>query len=156
MIGGRQPFIFARDGLIGMPTKGMGPPFVPVYSRIRETPGDPYPDAFLLPKLPLPLIMLVPRLRRFMGILRRVPAPAQKYSIAGITKDVNSAALPGCVVHLFQTANDIIQDATTSGADGSYAFTGAAVSPALDQYAVAYKPGSPDVAGTTVNTLRGV
>jgi len=77
------------------------------------------------------------------------------WSISGITKDSTGSVLGSCRVELYFTANDIplsgiISDATT----GAYTFN---CSPnAGNYYAVAYKAGSPDVAGTTVNTLAPV
>jgi hypothetical protein len=55
-------------------------------------------------------------------------------------------------VELFDTARDVMMQRTTSDVNGAYEFS---VSPQLTFYLVAYKAGSPDVAGTTVNTLTG-
>lgn len=77
------------------------------------------------------------------------------WSISGITKDSSGSVLGSCVVELFYTSTDlplskVISNATT----GAYSFN---CSPnAGNYYAVAYKTGSPDVAGTTVNTLAPV
>jgi hypothetical protein len=73
--------------------------------------------------------------------------------ISGITKNAAGAVLGGCAVHLLRTADDVEVDQVVSDAgDGTYS-VGA---PTDDTYyAVAYLPGSPDVAGTTVNTLTG-
>jgi hypothetical protein len=73
--------------------------------------------------------------------------------ITGITKDGAGAALGGCTVHLLRTADDVEVDQVVSDAgDGTYS-VGAPTDGT--HYAVAYLPGSPDVAGTTVNTLTG-
>lgn len=80
--------------------------------------------------------------------------PPTTYKISGITKDSTGAVLGNCTVQLFYTANDKIADEVTSNASGVYEFRSAA--PAVNFYVVAYKAGSPDVAGTTVNTLIGV
>lgn len=81
------------------------------------------------------------------------PLPVAAWTISGVTRDSTGAALASCNVDLFNTATDIRMDATTSDGSGAYSF-GANW---YDQYyAVAYKTGSPDVAGTTVNTLTGV
>lgn len=76
------------------------------------------------------------------------------FSITGVTRDSAGAALGSCVVDLFQTGGDIFIATTTS--DGSGNFTLATPNNAGTFYLVAYKPGSPDVAGTTVNTLTAV
>lgn len=75
----------------------------------------------------------------------------RSYSITGTTKDSTGAALGACVVELFYTATDlpickVLSDATT----GAFTFL---IGPNSTYYIVAYKAGSPDVAGTTVNTL---
>jgi hypothetical protein len=75
--------------------------------------------------------------------------------ITGVTKDSNGNILGSCVVELYETATDIALYKTTSDAvTGYYSFTCARYSP-ITHYVVAYKAGSPDVAGTTVNTLLG-
>lgn len=74
--------------------------------------------------------------------------------IFGVTKDSAGVALGTCVVDLFTTANDVKIGSTVSDASGNYEFRG--VSQGLTYYLVAYKAGSPDVAGTTTNTLVGI
>lgn len=77
-----------------------------------------------------------------------------KYAhVSGITKDAAGAALGSCVVKCFITATDVLFSQTTSDGSGNYTLTtpiGVAV------YLVSYKAGTPDVAGTSVNTLVGV
>ena len=73
------------------------------------------------------------------------------WSLSGQTLDASSAALPGCVVDLFVTQSDTRVGTTIS--DGSANFTIPVGFNSANFYMVAYKPGSPDVAGTTVNTL---
>ena len=73
--------------------------------------------------------------------------------IAGVTKDSSGAALGGCTVNLFLTSTNQIVATVISDADGNYSFSVASSNP---YYAVSYKAGSPDVAGTTLNTLVGV
>jgi hypothetical protein len=161
MIGSRSPFLLQLSGPVPLVrlegddgVLGLLAPFFPTIWRIRETPGDPYPDAFKLPRLPLPLLMRVARFNRRMSFPRMLPIPPVSHVIAGITRDSSGAALPSCTVHLFLTSTDAETNEVTSGTDGTYTFTGA--SPALNQYAVAYKSGSPDVAGTTRNDLTGI
>jgi hypothetical protein len=76
------------------------------------------------------------------------------YTIAGVTRDANGNPLAGCTVKLYTTVDDIERYATVSDANGNFSFN--VPSPGWTWYAVAYLPGSPDVAGTTVNTLAGV
>lgn len=71
--------------------------------------------------------------------------------IVGVTRDSAGTALASCTVELFDARTGALVDRVTS--DGSGAFTfGASGGP---YYIVAYKPGSPDVFGTTVATLTG-
>jgi hypothetical protein len=87
------------------------------------------------------------------------PLPPKYYSITGITKDSSGNVLANCVVELHRTIiptnTDVITivDRTTSDANGVFEFRSAAT--VSNYYLVAYKAGSPDVAGTTVNTLVG-
>lgn len=74
------------------------------------------------------------------------------YAIAGVTRDSTGAALGVCNVTLFRTNDDSIAGRTISDASGNYLIV---ASPALTHYVVSYKAGSPDVAGTTLNTLVG-
>jgi hypothetical protein len=67
-----------------------------------------------------------------------------------VTQDSASAAIAGCTVELFQTGGDIPTMQTISDASGNYRFDNPGSGPF---YIVAYKAGSPDVAGTTVNRL---
>lgn len=75
-----------------------------------------------------------------------------RYQISGVTKDAQGVALANCVVDIFMTRNDMLCASATSDADGNYSVGVSGVA-GLTFYAVAYKTGSPDVAGVTVNTL---
>lgn len=79
------------------------------------------------------------------------PDPGPLYVISGVTRDSTNAPLGGCQVMLFRTRDDILVDETVSDGSGNYRFT--APSPVETYYVIAYEAGSPDVAGTTVNTL---
>ena len=84
---------------------------------------------------------------------------AQKFRrnwvISGVTKDSGGAILGSCTVDLFLTQGDTWAKSTVSDATtGAYSFL--VSGNGNDYYCVAYKAGSPDVAGTTVNTLYGV
>lgn len=83
------------------------------------------------------------------------PYPPTYFRLTGTTKDSTGAALGNCVVHWFNTAGDLLLDTVTSDANGLFEFRTAGQPPNA-YYLVAYKAGSTDVAGTTVNTLTGV
>ncbi|MDI9847384.1 carboxypeptidase-like regulatory domain-containing protein [Rhodoblastus sp. 17X3] len=73
--------------------------------------------------------------------------------VIGQTLDSSGAPLAGATVQLFNTATGLLVDTQVSDAGGNYQLSdpnGVAC------FVVAYEPGSPDVAGTTVNTLTGV
>lgn len=74
-------------------------------------------------------------------------------SIAGVTRAATGVPLGGCTVKLYRTATDELVETGVSDGSGVYSF--ATVGPGQNYYVVAYLPGSPDVAGTTVNTLAG-
>lgn len=94
-----------------------------------------------------------------------VPAPISKfyvpflqparYNIRGITKDTAGAALGSCAVEVFETVSGLLRGSTVSDANGNYSLdvTGGM---GLTFFCVAYKVGSPDVSGTTVNSLVGI
>jgi hypothetical protein len=74
----------------------------------------------------------------------------KQYMIQGYTKDSAGSILANCVVTLFYTNNDVMVGKTTSDANGLFTFL---VGPVYQCYIVQYKAGSPDVCGTTANTL---
>ena len=71
--------------------------------------------------------------------------------ILGVTKDSTSTPLGGVTVSLFLTSTNALLGTTISDGSGNYDFP--LFTPVGPFYVVAYKAGSPDVAGTTVNTL---
>lgn len=75
----------------------------------------------------------------------------QQWLITGVTRDSAGAVLGNCTVHLFNTIDDAEIAQMNSDASGNYSFT--IDGNGQQRYAVAYLAGSPDVAGTTVNTL---
>src|SRR3954454_12263498 len=85
----------------------------------------------------------------------RVPQPQRGllYAISGVTRDSTGAALGSCTVKLYRTATDVLVDTTVSDVSGNYSFPN--VTPGDTYYVVAYLAGSPDVEGTTNNTLVG-
>lgn len=75
----------------------------------------------------------------------------QQKRITGITRDSTGVALGSCVVQGFVTATEVYVGKVTS--DGSGYFELPTPFPSTAHYLVAYRAGSPDIAGTTVNTL---
>ena len=78
--------------------------------------------------------------------------------IVGITRDSNGNPLAACTVQVYRTDTQQIVDQETSDANGNYMVqvpVGFSQAQPMTWYVVAYKAGSPDVAGTTVNTLQG-
>jgi hypothetical protein len=82
------------------------------------------------------------------------PQPA-RYVISGVTRDVNNNPLPGCMVEVYESASNLFRASTVSDANGNYAVDVTSSETGLTFQAIAYLPGSPDVAGITVNTLVG-
>ena len=131
-------------------------PLVPKLSLVRDLPNNPYdyPDAWKLPRLPLPLAMRVGKFTKMLATVKMNPLPSPKYYISGITKDSVGAALASCDVDVLKTSGDIITNRTTSDSVGYFRMEVYAPPPTAF-YLVAYKTGSPDVAGTSVNTITG-
>jgi hypothetical protein len=107
------------------------------------------------PGIPKPVIFIAVG-KPFGKIFRRAlfasSVPTQ-FFISGITKDSSGTPIGSCVVKLFRTSDDLLMQSTVSNpVTGAYSF-GAVGS--ANMYVVAYKAGSPDIAGTTVNTLVG-
>lgn len=79
---------------------------------------------------------------------------AESFVITGQTTDSTGATpVPGCTVHLFRTEDDVEIDMVVSDVGGNFEFRGCGSARA--HYCVSYLPGSPDKAGTTLNTLVG-
>lgn len=72
--------------------------------------------------------------------------------IKGICYDSDSVIVANAIVQGFRTVDDVYVGQDVSRLDGSYVL-GTDNSTSVQHYLVAYKPGSPDIAGTTVNTL---
>ena len=77
---------------------------------------------------------------------------ASRLKLRGTTRDQFGNPLGSCVVQGFLTSNDVTVGQTTSDASGYYELT-TPYSSSTQHYIVAYLPGSPDVAGTSVDTL---
>ena len=75
-----------------------------------------------------------------------------KRFLRGLCKDSTDAIVANATVQAFVTATDAYAGEGISLDDGTY-YVGVEQSAATPHYLVAYKVGSPDIAGTTVNTL---
>jgi hypothetical protein len=73
-------------------------------------------------------------------------------ALRGVTRDAVGNVLPNCVVKAYRTSDDVMVGEVTSSGAGVYSVD---VATGVDHYLVAYLDGTPDVAGTTVNTLQG-
>ena len=83
-------------------------------------------------------------------VVYRSPGVQANCLVTGITRDSAGAVLTGCVVDLFLTGGDVLLASITSDGAGAFSFHNPGSGPF---YIVAYKAGSPDVAGTTANTV---
>jgi hypothetical protein len=82
------------------------------------------------------------------------PMPTQPpIVITGVTRDSAGVALANCALNLFRSDTEQLIQRLTS--DGSGNFTTNPVGLGIQYQIDAYKVGSPDVAGTTLNTLTG-
>lgn len=72
--------------------------------------------------------------------------------IRGTCYDSVLAIAANATVQAFETSTDTYKGEGISLSDGTY-YVGVPSSKATAHYLVAYKVGSPDIAGTTVNTL---
>lgn len=75
----------------------------------------------------------------------------QRWLISGITRDSAGAALGNCVVKVFRTGDDMLCCTAESDASGNYAISVDGNS--YTRFIVSYKAGTPDISGTTANTL---
>ena len=102
-----------------------------------------------------PRALVISEQRTEPAVVRPLKLPARTATISGITRVLSTGVPLGvCVVELYLTATDEPLMKTTSDANGYFSFSVARFSPAT-HYMVAYKVGSPDTAGTTLNTLTG-
>lgn len=99
-----------------------------------------------LPKLPWQFVKQI-----FPSVVHaRKPLPSIKLLISGVTYNSTGTPLSTSIVKLYFTTTDIVVSSTVSDSLGNYSFIG---SPSTVYYLIAYKAGSPDVAGTTLNTV---
>lgn len=86
-------------------------------------------------------------------VIFRSPGVTINYAISGVTRDSSGSILGNCRIELFISGSEINVKETISDASGNFRFDNPGTGPF---YIVAYKTGSPDVAGTTVQTLTAV
>lgn len=80
------------------------------------------------------------------------PGTQSKNFLRGTCKDSGGTPVANAIVQAFRTSDDAYAGAVQGNNDGTY-LLGVEQSKATAHYLVAYKAGSPDIAGTTVNTL---
>jgi len=74
----------------------------------------------------------------------------RRKTITGITRDSSGNALGGVTVMAFHTSDNRLDDTITSGPSGEFT---CAVVDGDSYYILCYKPGAPDVYGTSINTV---
>lgn len=79
---------------------------------------------------------------------------SSSYAFVGVTRDVYGSILGGCTVKCFRTSDDLLISQVVSDAISGQ-FTAPTPYYPSTHYLVSYKAGSPDVQGTTPNTLIG-
>jgi len=80
-----------------------------------------------------------------------VSGATSRFGFSGVTRDVYGTALGGCDVHLFRTSDSLLVDSAQSDSSGRYT-VGTPYYPDA-HFIVCYKAGTPNVAGTTDQTL---
>lgn len=73
------------------------------------------------------------------------------FGIAGTVRDQYGTPVANAAVKLFRTSDDSLVHSTTSGPDGAYLVQTPHYGEA--HYLITYKTGTPDIFGTSVNTL---
>lgn len=76
------------------------------------------------------------------------------FSLSGVSRDSTGAALAACTVLVFNAHTNEFIGQTVSDGSGNWSVVVPTNSPR--HFVVEYKAGSPDVAGTSVNTLQAV
>jgi hypothetical protein len=77
---------------------------------------------------------------------------SQNRFIRGTCVDASDVPIANAIVQAFRTTDDAFMGEVQGNTDGTYTVPVASVA-GVQHYLVAYKAGSPDIAGTTVNTL---
>lgn len=108
---------------------------------------------------PTGALIPIPYARALMGAIGSdVPSSTSRWQVSGVTRDSGGAALANCRVVLLETgriamgATPVVAE-TVSDGSGTYVME---VPLNTTYQAIAYKPGSPDVAGITRNDLTPV
>ena len=78
--------------------------------------------------------------------------PTSRYLISGVTRNASGNALGGCTVEVFESVSNLFRGSTTSDGSGNYAVE-ISGDMGITFFANAYLSSSPNVAGTTINTL---
>jgi hypothetical protein len=73
--------------------------------------------------------------------------------VSGLIYDENNNPVSGATVKLFNTSTGVLVDTQTTASDGSYR---CGDPNAVACFLVVYKAGSPDISGTSLNTVLGV
>ena len=84
--------------------------------------------------------------------------PEQNLRISGVTKDSGGGLLGNCIVKLMRSDTDAMVFQTVSDSLGNFVVqlpVGFSQANTKTYYMTAYLAGSPDVMGTTINTLTG-
>jgi len=80
------------------------------------------------------------------------PEQTSRYTVSGVTRDLNGAALGFCTVDVFETVSKAWRGRAISDANGLYAVE-IAGDRSLTFFTVDYLTGAPDIFGTSTNTL---
>lgn len=93
---------------------------------------------------------------RFEGAMNQADSNGNQSTlkIKGITRDSSGNPLGYVTVQVFRTSDDLFVSQMTSDAGGY--FEAPTPYPSTNHYLVCYKAGSPNVGGTSVDTLQGV
>jgi len=75
---------------------------------------------------------------------------ASRFGFVGVTRDSLGSPIGGCTVLLFRTSDNVLQDTTTSDADGRFLLNTAYYPDA--HFLVVRKTGTPNVSGATDGT----
>lgn len=87
------------------------------------------------------------------GQYNQAGGASSRFGFVGVSRDALGTPIAACTLKLFRTADDALQDATTSDPSGNFLLNTAYYPDA--HYIVAHKTASPDVDGVSVNTLVG-
>lgn len=77
---------------------------------------------------------------------------SQNRFMRGVCVNASDVPVANPIVQAFRTSDDAFMGEAQANTDGTYIVPVASLA-GVQHYLVAYKPGAPDIAGTTVNTL---